>query len=98
MKEMNINLNVGDFCEGYFASHLLPEITKEIERIKKVIVNKDGYLDEVMESEFDVMEFEVRGMCEEHDSKYRRICEIENDISDEIHTWNESNQLTHIKV
>ncbi len=104
---MNINLKVSDFCEGYFVKELLPEFLKEIERIKQKIVSdettwvneeEEGSLNEVMETEFNAMEFEVRGMCEEHDSNYYRNCQIETEIQDEIYTWNKSNQLTNIKV
>jgi hypothetical protein len=98
MKEMNINLNVGDFREGYFIHSILPKFSNEIEKIKKVIVNEEGYLDEVREAELNEMKSEVRTLCEEHDS-YRNDCQrIESEIQSEIYTWNESNQLTHIKV
>jgi hypothetical protein len=107
MKEMNINLKVSDFCEGYFVSELLPEYLKEVERVKKVIISEESTwvneeeessLNEVLEDEFAAMELNVECMCKEHDESYRRNCQIESEIQSEIYTWNESNQLTHIKV
>jgi hypothetical protein len=90
--ELEINLNTADFMQGNFTGQLIPVFKNEIKRIKKVIKNNEGCLNEVWECELNEMESWVSDLCEEADNSYNKALNDENKIWNGLWVWNESIQ------
>lgn len=92
IKELDIELQTYDGSEGDFRCSILPKFKSELEKLREVCKKHNGFVDEVMENEFQCMESLIEDWCDDHDNYYEKSVDAESKIHDLIYKWNEENK------
>jgi hypothetical protein len=91
IKELDIELQTYDGSEGDFCCSIFPKFVSEMKKLREVCKKHNGFVDEVMENDLQIMECKVRDWCEDHDEYYQKAVDAEAKIHDLIYKWNEEN-------